>query len=93
MYMYISCISQHDCRRLSPLHSHYAWWNPFRRRATLGLRQITLGMFPPSKYEDFRNDIPVLIAVSVFVGATGMKNAEPRAKEMTARWQTWHGNA
>lgn len=32
-----------------------------------GLLQITLGMFPPSKYEDFRSDIPVLIAVSVFV--------------------------
>ena len=34
-------------------------------------RQITLGMFPPSKYEDFRSDIPVLIAVSVFVAVTG----------------------
>jgi len=32
-----------------------------------GLLQITLGMFPPSKYEEFRSDIPVLIAVSVFV--------------------------
>ncbi|CAJ1354837.1 unnamed protein product [Effrenium voratum] len=32
-----------------------------------GLLQITLGMFPPAKYADFRADVPVLIAVSVFV--------------------------
>ena len=35
------------------------------------LRQITLGMFPPAKYADFRADVPVLIAVSVFVAARG----------------------
>lgn len=33
----------------------------------VGLLQITLGMFPPTKYEEFRSDTPVLIAVSVFV--------------------------
>jgi len=32
-----------------------------------GLLQITLGMFPPSKYGDFRDEAAVLVAVSVFV--------------------------
>ncbi|OLQ03853.1 hypothetical protein AK812_SmicGene13164 [Symbiodinium microadriaticum] len=30
-------------------------------------RQMTLGMFPPAKYGDFRSEIAVLVAVSVFV--------------------------
>ena len=46
----------------------------FSAEIFLQLRQITLGMFPPSKYQDFRSDIPVLIAVSVFVAATGRKD-------------------
>eukprot|EP00439_Symbiodinium_sp_Y106_P027142 s570_g3.t1 len=32
-----------------------------------GLLQMTLGMFPPSKYGDFRSEVAVLVAVSVFV--------------------------
>ncbi|CAE7223175.1 unnamed protein product, partial [Symbiodinium microadriaticum] len=32
-----------------------------------GLLQMTLGMFPPAKYGDFRSEIAVLVAVSVFV--------------------------